>query len=59
MDVEETDQVVTRAVALALMRQVRELLEALPASDATAHLERAIDAVRQRPGVRVGSGQAD
>ena len=43
MDLSETDPTVTRALALALMRQAKEYLAATNDVDAADHLQRAID----------------
>ena len=45
MDLNEKDPGVTRALALALMRQAREYLGAIGEDEASLHLQRAVDAL--------------
>lgn len=45
MDHYEKDPVVTKALALALMRQAREYLSAIREEEASAHLQLALDAL--------------
>lgn len=46
---QENDPTVTRAMALALMRQALELLDAVNEHAAAAHLQLAVDTLLRRP----------
>lgn len=50
MDLFEKDPVLTRALALVLMRQAHDLLATVEEPDAARHLLQAIDAVRRVTG---------
>lgn len=49
MDLCEKDPTITRAMALALMRQAHELLQAVRENDAANHLQAAVDTLLRTP----------
>ena len=53
MDIYEKDPVITRAMALALMRQAHELLQAAKEQETAAHLQLAIDVLLRTQGTSV------
>lgn len=58
MDFYEKDPTVTKAVALALMRQAQSLLAAVNEQHADGHLQMAIDALLQKKPSATAGGAA-